>query len=491
MNDGDFLRQPPVNLDAERSLLGAILMNNRAYERVSEFLAPGHFADAVNGRIYHLCGSLIDQGKAVNIVTLKTFIESDDDVKKAGGAKYIASLAAGAVTIINAAEYGRIIYEMYLRREMIALGEDAVNDAFDVKPDETAEDLIEKMEAAIFALHSTGSTQGELRTFDAVADETVSIAERAYKHDGALIGVTTGLREVDKKMGGLQPADLIILAGRPSMGKTAAAVTIAFNAAHYFQTTDRPEHKNKSVAFFSLEMSDDQLMTRIFAYKAGLDSFAIRSGKLNEFEFARLIEAREKVRALPLRIDDTASATIGQIRARCRRLARSKDGLGLVVIDYLQLINVLGKDRSDNRTQEISTITRGLKALAKELDVPVIALSQLSRGVEQREDKRPQLSDLRESGSIEADADAVLFVYRDQYYLERAEPKQSPAETHEKYALRKGVWEKQLDEAWGKGEIIIAKQRQGPLGAVTLSFEAKQAWWMDITNDVPEDNRLL
>lgn len=489
--DGEFLRQPPTNLEAERALLGAILMNNRAYERVSDFLAPGHFADIVNGKIFHLCASLIDQGKPVNVVTLKSFMESDDDVKKAGGTKYLAALAAGAVTVINTAEYGRIIYEMYLRREMIALGEDAVNDAFNVQPDESADDLIEKMEAGIFALRSNGSVQGELRTFDSVADETIAIAERAYKHDGALIGVTTGLRDLDKKMGGLQPSDLIILAGRPSMGKTAVAMTIAFNAAEYFSTTDRVEHKDKSVAFFSLEMSDDQLMTRIFAHEASLDSFAIRAGKLNDFEFTRLIQAREKLRHMPLRIDDTASASIGQIRARCRRLARTKSGLGLVVLDYLQLINVIGKDRSDNRTQEISTITRGLKALAKELAVPVIALSQLSRGVEQREDKRPQLADLRESGSIEADADVVLFVYRDQYYLERAEPKQSPSETHEKYASRKGVWEKQLDEAWGKGEIIIAKQRQGPLGAVTLSFNDKQAWWSDVANDVPDDNRLL
>lgn len=488
---GNTLRVPPHNYEAERALLGALLMNNHAFERVSEFLAPGYFADPVNGRIYQAISLLVDQGKQANPVSLKNYLENDDLIVSAGGMKYLANLAAGAVTVVNTADYGKLIYDLYLRRELIALGEDVVNEAFDSKMDESAADLIDKAETQLFSLRQDGSTTGDLVDFDFVADEALELAERAYRHDGTLVGITTGLRDLDRKIGGLQNSDVLIIAGRPSSGKTAIAVTIAHNAAKYFATTDREDHKGKQVAFFSLEMSRDQLMTRIFAHESQLDSFSIKTGRLNEEEFERLIMARQRLREMPLRIDHTPAATVAQIRSRARRLAR-KGKLGAIVIDYLQLISPPGRERAENRVNELSMITRGLKTLAKELDVPVIALSQLNRGVELREDKRPMLSDLRESGSIEADSDVVMFVYRDQYYLERAEPKQRTDETTERYVERFTKWQNMMNEAHGKGELIIAKQRHGPLGTIALHFEEKHAWWADLVSiDLPEDNRLL
>ncbi len=831
---GNALRTPPVNYEAERALLGAVLTNNRAYERVSEILAPGHFGDSLHGRIYHICGGMIDTGRVANLVTVKTYLENDDAFKAAGGSKFLAALVAGSVTVINAVDYAKLIYDLYLRREMIALGEDMVNEAYDASHDESCEDLIDKTEAAVFALRSVGTVNGELVDFDSVANETLALAERAYQYDGELIGVTTGLRDLDRKTAGLHPSDLVIVGGRPATGKeqpidtpvltplgwknigdiragdyvigkngkpvlvkgvfpqgvkqayrvtfrdgtstecgidhlwtvtphggrgrgkwytrslrelidgglskkkknnrygakwkipvaapidmpsldlpidpyilgvligdgsmnrlevrfsnpdrdsdirrrfeallpsgvelkenrsgacpyyrlrgpgfalfrdklramkitvksihkfipeiykrasipqrmallrglmdtdgtcsggnassyctmsemladdvndlvkslggvswktksdrthhekgiefsvivrmpicpfttafkkarwkerevsryiwnveksrvveqvcisvdsqdglyltndyivthnTGLATSIAMNAARYFKTAERADHKGKRVAFFSLEMSRDQLMTRIFAHESKIDSFAIRGGNLNEAEFTKLILGRQNMGTMPLYIDDTPAATVGQIRSRARRLARkgagSESALGLIVIDYIQLIASIGKDRSDNRANELGLITRGLKALAKELNVPIIALSQLSRGLESREDKRPQLADLRDSGSIESDADMVWFTYREQYYLERAEPKQTTNETAERFSTRLLQWSNQSEAARGKGEVIVAKQRQGPLGTVTLAFESIYAWWSNLGTDAPDDNMLL
>ena len=461
-NAGDALRTPPHNYEAERALLGAILMNNRAFERVSEFLAQDHFADPVNGRVYQACAKLIEQGHQANPVTLKTYLERDDLIIAAGGIKYLASLAGSAVTIINAGDYGKLVYDLFLRRELIALGENMVNEAFESQPDETAMDQIAGSEQRLFDLATTGSIEGGFQSFEHALGAAIGLAEAAHRREGALAGVTTGLVDIDKKLGGLHASDLLILAGRPSMGKTALATTMAFNAARYYRTTENGEDKGKLVAFFSLEMSAEQLATRILAERSKINSHAIRTGGLSNDDFTRLVVASQELGDLPLYIDDTPAVTVSAIRTRCRRLARQNKtadhhGLGLIVIDYLQLIAPARGERSENRVQEISAITRGLKALAKDLGVPVLALSQLSRAVEQREDKRPQLSDLRESGTIEQDSDVVMFVFREEYYLERGEPSQKPEETSERFHERYTKWQERFEQSHNIAEVLVAK----------------------------------
>jgi replicative DNA helicase len=482
---GDILRTPPHNYEAERALLGALLMNNRAFERVSEFLLDTHFADPVNGRIYHAIAKLVEQGHQANPVTLKTYLERDELIIGAGGIKYLASLAGSAVTIINAGDYGKLVYDLHLRRELIALGENMVNGAFEAQPDETAMDQIATAEQQLFNLASANSLEGGFATFETALRIAIDLASAAHKREGALAGVTTGLRDLDKKLGGLHSSDLLILAGRPSMGKTALATTMAFNAASHFR--DTPEDKGKRVAFFSLEMSAEQLATRILAERSKINSHSIRTGGLSNDDFARLVVAAQELGDLPLDIDDTPAVTVSAIRTRCRRLAR-QSGLGLIVIDYLQLIAPARGERSENRVQEISAITRGLKALAKDLNVPVLALSQLSRAVEQREDKRPQLSDLRESGTIEQDSDVVMFVFREEYYLERAEPSQKPEESSDRFHERYTQWQQRFAQSHNIAEVLVAKQRHGPIGTVKLHFEANFTHFSDhIDGDhVPE-----
>jgi len=468
-----LLRTPPHNVEVERALLGAILLNNRAYEKVQEFLSPEHFTEAVNGRVYTALTKLIEQGHPANAVTLKTYLERDELVIAAGGMKYLAGLSNSMVTVINAADYGRMIYDLHLRRELINLGEDMVNAAYEVQVDESANDQIETSEQRLFDLASSGAAEGGFKSFEKALTDAIDLATTAHKRDGALAGVTTGLQDLDNKLGGMHPSDLVILAGRPSMGKTALATTIAFNAADYYRTTDRPEDRGKQVAFFSLEMSAEQLATRILAERAKISSHDIRTGRLNSDDFGRMVGASTELNELPLLIDDTPAVTISTIRTRCRRIARQK-GLGMIVIDYLQLIAASRGERSENRVQEISSITRGLKALAKDLNVPVMALSQLSRAVEQREDKRPQLADLRESGTIEQDSDVVMFVFREQYYLERAgEPVQRPEERDEHFVSRRDRWQQDCERAHNVAEVIVAKQRHGPVGTVKLHFEAQ------------------
>jgi replicative DNA helicase len=474
-------RAPPQNIDAEKALLGAIMMNNRSYEKVSDFLAPAHFSDPANARIYEAISRLIEQGHQANPVTLKTYLERDEIIIAAGGMQYIAALAGSVVTIINAGDYGKIIYDLHLRRQLIALGDEMVNDAFDVLPDETALNQIESAEQRLFDLASAGATEGGFQSFDRAVVTALNMAEAAHRREGALAGVTTGLVDLDRKLGGLHNSDLLILAGRPSMGKTALATTLAFNAALYFANTENVEDRGKAVAFFSLEMSSEQLATRILSERARVSSHEIRTGKLSNENFATLVSSSQEISDTPMYIDDTPAVTVSAIRTRCRRLARSprkgmaadpsRNNLGLIVIDYLQLIAASRTERSENRVQEISAITRGLKALAKELNVPVIALSQLSRAVEQREDKRPQLADLRESGSIEQDADVVMFVFREQYYLERAEPTHRPEESDEKFNERFSKWQEACNRAHNIAEVLVAKQRHGPIGTVRLHFD--------------------
>jgi replicative DNA helicase len=475
--DPEPLRVPPCNTEAEQALLGAMLISNAAYLRVSEFLQADHFGNAVHGRIFAAIGKLIERGQIANPVTLKNLFDQDGALTEIGGAQYLARLAAAAVTIINAEDYGRAIYDLYLRRELITIGEDIVNDAFRQDLDDKAPQQIERAEKKLFDLATAGQAEGGFRAFVTAMTTAINHAEAAYKRNGKTVGVATGFRDLDDKLGGLHPSDLVILAGRPSMGKTALATNIAFNAAKAYKlggASDRQKTAEDGavVGFFSLEMSAEQLAARILAEVSGVSSDRIRRGDVNQANFDKFVQASEHLQTLNLFIDDTPALSVSALRTRSRRLMRQQ-GLGLIVVDYLQLLRPSVQVRTlENRVQEISDITRGLKALAKELNVPVLAISQLSRAVEQREDKRPMLSDLRESGSIEQDADVVMFIFREEYYLARTEPPRP--EDGDKQAIDEyEKWHKKFNSAYGLGEIIIAKQRHGPIGTIKLHFDAE------------------
>lgn len=482
-NDRDMEREPPLNYEAEQALLGAILANNRAFERVSDFLLPDHFADPVHGRIYEACGKLIERGQIANAVTLKTLFEQDEALADVGGSRYLAELQKNYVTIINATDYGRTIHDLFLRRELIALGEDVVNDAFQADLDVTAVNQIESTEQRLYNLAEAGRSEGGLRTFKAAVVEAIQMAESALKRDSHVAGIATGFKDLDRLLGGLHSSDLLILAARPSMGKTSLATNIAYHAASTKrarkgadgETTEVPE----VVAFFSLEMSAEQLATRVISEQAHVRSDSMRRGEIRDDEFDRIFETSRHLHELPLFIDDTPALTVSALRTRARRLKR-QHGLGLIVVDYLQLMQGTSSARNENRVQEVSEITRGLKGIAKELNVPLIALSQLSRQTEQRDDKRPQLADLRESGSIEQDADVVMFIYREEYYLQRERPTQRANETTEKFNERHAGYENRVEEARNVAEIIIAKQRHGPIGTVELHFNGEFTQFNDL-----------
>jgi replicative DNA helicase len=478
---GDFaVRIPPHNYEAEMALLGAILANNLVFDKVNEFLRPDHFADALHGRIYEAAGKLIERGQIANALTLKTLFDQDPALLEHGGAQYLARLAASVVTIINSEDYGRAIHDLHLRRQLIELGEEMVNTAHAQDLDLPATGQIETAEEQLFRLSETGDIESGLRPLTEALTGAIHMAEAAVKREGHVTGVTTGLVDLDKKLGGLQPSDLVILAGRPSMGKTALATNIAFNAAQAHMNS--PENGGR-VAFFSLEMSAEQLAMRILAERTDISSDRIRRGEISrDDDFTRLVVAAQELQKLPLHIDDTPGLSVPALRTRARRLKR-RHGLGLIVVDYLQLMRSPAGMRTENRVQEVSEITRGLKAIAKELDVPVLALSQLSRAVEQRDDKRPQLADLRESGSIEQDADVVMFIFREQYYHERNEPKQRDDETAEKFAARHSNWLERGDRVHNVAEVNIAKQRHGPIGTVELYFEGMVTKFGNLTRD--------
>lgn len=465
---GDQPRTPPVNYEAEQALLAAILASNSSYERVADFLRAEHFADPVHGRIFEACGKLIERGQMANAVTLKNAFESDGALHDVGGAQYLAELQAAYVTVINAQHYGRAIHDLYLRRQLIALGEEVVNDAFDFDLDSSASDQIEGFEQKLYELAETGQTEGDFQSFRSALVTAVEMAEAAHRREGQIAGVATGLVDLDELLGGLHNSDLVVLAGRPGMGKTALATNIAFNAAKRYIRTEGSE--GAVVGFFSLEMAAEQLATRILSEQSGIASENIRRGKLSADDFDSVVASSHELSTLPFYIDDTPAISVGQVRTRARRLKRQQN-LGLVIVDYLQLMRPGGGRQPESRVQEISDITRGLKVIAKELDVPVLALSQLSRAVEQREDKRPQLSDLRESGTIEQDSDVVMFVFREQYYLEKSEPVQRPEESDDKYHERHASWQERMERVYGTAEAIIAKQRHGPTGKVRLSFD--------------------
>ncbi|MHB0767337.1 replicative DNA helicase [Bradyrhizobium sp. 5.13L] len=471
-------RSAPHNIEAEQSLLGAILVNNDAFYRVSDFLEAKHFFEPLHQTIFETAGSLIRMGKIATPVTLKTFLPADTDVGGMTIGQYLARLAAEATTIINAQDYGRTVYDLSLRRDLIGIGEDMVNVAYDAPVDFQPRAQIEDAERKLYELAESGRYDGGFQKFSQALAVAVDLAAKAFQRDGKLSGISTGMRDLDTKMGGLQHSDLIIVAGRPGMGKTSLATNIAYNVARAYVPEVQADGTTKAanggvIGFFSCEMSADQLATRIVAERTGVPSSHIRRGGISEADFEKIREVSIELQSLPFYVDATGGLSIAQLMARARRLKRQK-GLDLLVIDYIQLLSGSGK-RSDNRVQEITEITTSLKALAKELNVPVIALSQLSRQVESRDDKRPQLSDLRESGSIEQDADVVLFVYREEYYLAMKEPRPGTPE-HEK-------WQLDMSLAHGKAEVIIGKQRHGPTGTVDLAFEASVTRFGDLAPD--------
>lgn len=471
-------RSAPHNIEAEQSLLGAILVNNDAFYRVSDFLEAKHFFEPLHQTIFETAGSLIRMGKIATPVTLKTFLPADTDVGGMTIGQYLARLAAEATTIINAQDYGRTVYDLSLRRDLIGIGEDMVNVAYDAPVDFQPRAQIEDAERKLYELAESGRYDGGFQKFSQALAVAVDLAAKAFQRDGKLSGISTGMRDLDTKMGGLQHSDLIIVAGRPGMGKTSLATNIAYNVAQAYVPELQADGTMKAanggvIGFFSCEMSADQLATRIVAERTGVPSSHIRRGGISEADFEKIREVSIELQSLPFYVDATGGLSIAQLMARARRLKRQK-GLDLLVIDYIQLLSGSSK-RSDNRVQEITEITTSLKALAKELNVPVIALSQLSRQVESREDKRPQLSDLRESGSIEQDADVVLFVYREEYYLAMKEPRPGTPE-HEK-------WQLDMSLAHGKAEVIIGKQRHGPTGTVDLAFEASVTRFGDLAPD--------
>lgn len=460
----------PHNQDAEQGLLGALLIDNRAYEKVGDFLRANHFFVPAHQRIYQTIITLIDRGQTASPVTLKNYFEKDEDLEDVGGAAYLAQLASSVISVVNIEDYARQVYDLHLRRELITLGEDVVNESYSHTLEAEARDTIEMAEAKLYELAESGEIKGAFTTLRDSVITAIEMAEKAFKTEGNVTGVTTGLIDMDKKLGGLQKSDLLILAGRPSMGKTALATNIAFNAAKKYAETGGEE--GAIVGFFSLEMAADQLATRILADQSGISGDAIRKGNIRQEDFRAFAEASQKLSQVPLYIDDTPALSISAVRTRARRLKR-QHGLTMLVIDYLQLLRGTGsKQGMDNRVQEVSEITRGLKAIAKELEIPVVALSQLSRQVEQREDKRPQLSDLRESGSIEQDADVVMFVYREEYYLARTEPEMGT----EKYSQ----WQDKMGKVANIGECIIAKARHGPIGTVRMHFDPNLTRFSDL-----------
>jgi replicative DNA helicase len=472
-------RAAPHNIEAEQALLGAILVNNEALYRVTDFLEPPHFFEPIHQKIYDIARGLIRANKLASPVTLKTYLPADADIAGLTLGQYLARLAAEATTIINAADYGRTIYDLAVRRDLIRIGEDMVNTAFDAPVDFAPRDQIEDAERRLYELAEIGRYGGGFLKFESALKTAIDMAANAYQRDGRLSGLATGLRDLDNKMGGLQPSDLIIVAGRPGMGKTALATNIAYNVAKAWRGEVRADGHIDTVnggivGFFSLEMSAEQLATRIIAEQSGIPSSTIRRGGINEHDFDNIKNVAIELQHLPFFIDETGGLSIAQLAARARRLKRQR-GLDLLVVDYIQLLQGTSRRSSESRVQEVTEITTNLKALAKELNVPIVALSQLSRQVENRDDKRPQLSDLRESGSIEQDADVVLFVFREEYYLSNREPRPGTDE-HIK-------WQTEMDASHGKAEIIIGKQRHGPTGTVNLQFEAAVTRFDNLVRD--------
>lgn len=458
----------PHSIEAEQQILGAILTNNDLFDRVASIVRAEHFYDPVHARIFETAAARIAKNNLASPVTLKAFLEDDAGLAELGGPAYLVRLAGAAISSFAVRDYAEMIYDLAIRRELINVGNDIAAKAARVDVDSEPREQIVEAEQKLYALAEQGQTEQGFQSFLTAVTDAVKVANAAYQREGGLAGVSTGLVDMDKKLGGLHRSDLLILAGRPSMGKTSLATNVAFNIARAYKKGITASGEEGAVdggvvGFFSLEMSAEQLATRILSEVAEIPSNQIRRGDFTESEFRRIVDAAKELEAAPLFIDDTPALPISQLAARARRLKRTH-GLDALFIDYLQLVR--GTGRSENRVNEISEITMGLKAIAKELDIPVIALSQLSRQVENREDKRPQLSDLRESGSIEQDADVVMFVFREEYYKEREKPGDHELE-------KMGIWQEEMERLHGKAEVVIGKQRHGPIGTVELSFEGQ------------------
>ena len=458
----------PHSIEAEQQLLGGLLNNNDLYYSLEDKVDPEHFYDPVHSRIFEIISTRIKDGKLASAVTVNTFLTEDEGLKELGGSSYLAQLMAGSVASSAIKDYSKLVYDLAIRRELIILGQEISSRAQSIKVDEQPEEQIILAEQNLYKIGDSGKSETGFKSFLKALGEAVQVANAAHHRDGNLAGISTGFIDLDKKMGGLHSSDLIILAGRPSMGKTSLATNIAYNIAKSFKKNDNADGTSETVnggivGFYSLEMSAEQLAARILSETAEIPSEQIRRGDMTESEFRRFVEAAKSIESSPLFIDDTPALTIAQLASRARRLKRTH-GLDALIIDYLQLVRA-GSSR-DNRVNEISEITQGLKAIAKELNIPVVALSQLSRQVENRDDKRPQLADLRESGSIEQDADVVLFVYREEYYKEREKPSDHDLE-------KMAIWQEEMDRLHGRAELILGKQRHGPIGTVELSFEGK------------------
>ena len=461
------LDELPNNIEAEQSVIGSILISNEIFDEVSLIIKSTNFYDPLHKKIFEAIEKLVYSGMLANPITLKNYFENEKD--KIDVPEYLVKITKFSSSTRQTIEYSKIIYDLYVKRQLIKISENTIYSAKLNDIDQNGQSIIEESEKALFDLAEKGSLNSSLTKFDNALKLTIEMASNAYKNDQGIVGVPTGLRDVDDKLGGLHKSDLIIIAGRPSMGKTALATNIAFNDEKNIQ-----EKGIKScIAFFSLEMSSEQLSTRILAEQSRIKSNDIRRGKISEDQFDKFIETSKDISELPLFIDETPAISIAALSNRARRIKRIY-GLDMIVVDYIQLMTAMNS-RRDNRVQEISEITQGLKALAKELSVPVLALSQLSRAVEQRDNNKPQLADLRESGSIEQDADVVMFVYREAYYLERKEPRPATVEYAE--------WQAKMNEVSNLAEIIIGKQRHGPTGNIFLEFEAMFTKFKDIQNN--------
>ncbi|WP_425091591.1 replicative DNA helicase [Tropicimonas sp. S265A] len=458
----------PHNIEAEQQLLGAILTNNDIFDRVASIIQPEHFYDPVHQRIYEVAAARIQKNTLASPVTLKAFLADEPGLQALGGPSYLVKLAGSAISAFAARDYAQMIYDLAIRRELIGLGRDIADKAGNVDVASEPKEQIVEAEQALYKLGEQGQADSGFQSFLRAVTDAVNVANAAYQRDGGLAGVSTGLIDMDKKLGGLHRSDLLILAGRPSMGKTSLATNIAYNIAKSYKRGKQHDGTEGAidggvVGFYSLEMSAEQLAARILSEAAEVPSEQIRKGDMTEAEFRRFVEAAKRLESCPLFIDDTPALPISQLAARARRLKRTH-GLDVLIVDYLQLVRPASA--KDSRVNEVSEITQGLKAIAKELDIPVIALSQLSRQVEAREDKRPQLSDLRESGSIEQDADVVMFVFREEYYVEREKPSDDRLD-------EMAAWQERMERLHGKAEVIIGKQRHGPIGSVELSFEGR------------------
>ena len=482
MADGSQItetRLQPHNVEAEQALLGALLLNNEIFDRIAAIVEAHHFYDPVHGRIFQAAAGRIQKNALASPVTLKPFLADDEGLNELGGTDYLARLAGAAVSIVAAKDYAQSIRDLAMRRDLITIGEEIQHRACDFTEDQDPPEQITAAEQRLYSLAEKGKYEGGFVSFARAAEDAANMVNAAFQRGGGLAGISSGMSELDYKLGGFRPSDLLILAGRPSMGKTALATNIAFNIAQKQKKGTKPDGSEGSVeggvvGFFSLEMSSEQLANRILAAEARIKSHELLSGKLSEADFRNFLEVARELERVPLYIDDTAALSIAQVAARARRLKR-QFGLDVLVIDYLQLVRP-ASSKDQGRVNEVSEISQGLKAIAKELDIPVIALSQLSRKVEERDDKRPQLSDLRESGSIEQDADVVMFVYRESYYHDRMKP----PEDDEKFP----DWQAKAEKLHGRAEVIIGKQRHGPIGTVDLHFEDSFTKFSDPVREV-------